>query len=162
MQLLMSDTNVLIDMEEGKLLALFFDLPFTFCVPDILYFEELEAQHAHLMDMGLSLKELTAESLLEAQPVMQRHSGPSRNDIFALLLAKQEECPLISGDSDLRTAAKIEQVEVRGTLWLVEEMVHHALIDTEQALTAYEKMEAAGRRLPWAEARKRIRQLGKS
>lgn len=83
MQLLISDTNILIDMEEGKLLTLFFDLPFTFCVPDILYFEELEAQHAHLMDMGLSLKELTAESLLEAQTVMQRHSGPSRRNVHS-------------------------------------------------------------------------------
>lgn len=38
MQWLISDANVLIDMEEGKLLTLFCDLPFTFCVAEILYF----------------------------------------------------------------------------------------------------------------------------
>lgn len=63
MQLLISDTNILIDMEEGELLTLFFDLPYKFCVPDVLYYEELEHQHSHLRDLGLGLKELSAESL---------------------------------------------------------------------------------------------------
>lgn len=159
MQLLISDANILIDMEEGDLISLFFNLPFEFCVPDILFYEELEEQHSHLLEMGLALKELSPASLLQARDAMERYSGPSRNDIFALLLAKQERCPLLSGDGDLRIAAEAEKIKVRGTLWVVEELVQKRIIGIEQALQAYEKMKSAGRRLPWTLARKRLNEL---
>lgn len=159
MQLLISDTNILIDMEEGGLLTLFFNLPYEFCVPDVLYYEELEEQHAHLCELGLSLRELTPASLSQVSTIKSRYAGPSINDVFALLLAQQEGCPLLSGDKDLRDAATAERIEVRGTIWLVEEMVQHGIINNDEALEAYDKMKAAGRRLPWAEAVKRIRQI---
>ncbi|WP_157496674.1 hypothetical protein [Hahella ganghwensis] len=88
-----------------------------------------------------------------------KYAGPSTNDVFALLLAQQEDCPLLSGDRDLRAAAESELVEVRGTLWLVEELVKHELIDTRQAHEAYNKMEAVGRRLPLEKARLRLADL---
>jgi hypothetical protein len=37
MQLLISDANILIDLEEGGLLEVFFRLPYQFSVPDILF-----------------------------------------------------------------------------------------------------------------------------
>jgi len=52
MQLLISDANILIDLEEGEILNSLFSLPYQFTVPDILYFDELEMQHAHLLDRG--------------------------------------------------------------------------------------------------------------
>lgn len=159
MQLLISDANILIDMEESELITLLFRLPYEFCVPDILYYEELEEQHAHLCDLGLTLRELSAQSLSQVKVLKGRHSGPSTNDVFALLLAQQENCPLLSGDKNLRHAAQAENVEVRGTLWLVEALVQQEIIDADQAHAAYDKMEAAGRRLPWAEARRRIKRL---
>jgi len=42
MQLLISDANILIDMEEGQLLELMFQLPFEFRIPDLLFYDELE------------------------------------------------------------------------------------------------------------------------
>lgn len=120
MQLLISDANILIDMEEGELITLFFNLPYEFCVPDVLYYEELEDQHAHLRELGLSLRELSAESLSQVAELKGKYTGPSTNDVFALLLAQQEGGPLLSGDKDLREAAKAESIEVRGTIWLVE------------------------------------------
>ena len=42
MQLLISDANILIDMEEGELLPQMFQLPYNFSIPDILFYEELE------------------------------------------------------------------------------------------------------------------------
>lgn len=38
MQLLISDANILIDLEEGELLNELFQLPYQFKVPDILFF----------------------------------------------------------------------------------------------------------------------------
>ncbi|WP_342244736.1 PIN domain-containing protein [Pseudomonas sp. OTU5201] len=156
MQLLISDANILIDLEEGELLELLFQLPYQFSVPDILFAEELEAQHAHLPGMGLLLGELQPQAMMYAFELIQRVNGPSRNDCFALALAKQRNCPLLSGDQALRRVAEREEVVVRGTIWLVEEMIHCNIISIEQARTAYQRMRANARRLPWANALQRL------
>ena len=48
--LLISDANILIDMEVGGLLEAIFRLDETFAVPDVLYSEELEEHHANLLN----------------------------------------------------------------------------------------------------------------
>lgn len=156
MQLLISDADILIDLEEGELLAQLFTLPYRFTVPDILYFEELEGQHAHLLGLGLELAELNPGTMLYAVELVGRVRGPSRNDCFALALARQENCPLLSGDEALRKAALLEAVEVKGTLWVVEELVRSEVITVEQAHEAYLRMRANARRLPWAIAHQRL------
>lgn len=159
MQLLISDAHILIDLEEGELLAQLFALPYRFTVPDILYFEELEAQHAHLCGMGLELAELSPATLLYAMALIGRVRGPSRNDCFALALARQEGCPLLSGDQALREVAVLEAVEVRGTLWVVEELVRAGVITVDTAHAAYDRMQANARRLPWLVAHQRLDDL---
>lgn len=149
MQLLVSDANILIDLEEGELLNTFFKLPFEFSVPDILFYEELEEQHAHLIDMGLSVRELSAETMMYVYEITQKAHGPSRNDCFAIALAKQERCPLLSGDRDLRKLAEEELITVKGTLWIIETMIKESLLSVDKARIAYQKMRDSGRRLPW-------------
>ena len=89
----------------------------------------------------------------------QRYAGPSRNDCFALALAKQEACPLLTGDLALRKAAEKEAVIVMGTIWVVEQMVHHGVINKAEASAAYDRMQAAGSRLPWKVARSQLQAL---
>ncbi|WP_343584555.1 PIN domain-containing protein [Pseudomonas sp.] len=156
MQLLISDANILIDLEEGELLAQLFTLPYQFTVPDLLYFEELEAQHAHLLGMGLELAELNPATMSYAMELAGRVRGPSRNDCFALALARQEGCPLLSGDDALRRAAMQEAVDVKGTIWVVEELVRTGVITVDRARESYEQMRANARRLPWAIAHQRL------
>ena len=159
MKLLISDANILIDLEEGLLLESFFTLPYQFKVPDVLFEEELKAQHSHLITLGLLLGELTPESVIYAYQLRQKYTGPSMNDCLALSLAKQEKCPLLTGDMALRNTAQEEEVELKGTLWAVEQMVSHEIINKEQALKAYGSMKAAGRRLPWSIAVRRLNEL---
>lgn len=149
MLLLISDANILIDMEEGELLEQMFLLPYEFHIPDILFAEELEGQHSHLLDRGLVLAELESEIMLHALELTARYTKPSRNDCFALALAAQKQCPLLTGDQALRSAAENEAVMVQGTLWLVKMLVRHQLISTSEARVAYQKMRNARRRLPW-------------
>jgi hypothetical protein len=42
MRLLISDANILIDMEAGALMETLFRLPMQFGIPDLLYYEEIE------------------------------------------------------------------------------------------------------------------------
>lgn len=159
MQLLVSDANILIDLEEGDLLATFFELPYEFTIPDILFFEELEEQHTHLIDMGLTTRELSGETMSYVFTLIEKAHGPSRNDCFAIALAKQENCPLLSGDKDLRKLAEDEFITTRGTIWVVNQMVENQLISVEQARASYALMKAAGRRLPWKIAESHLVEL---
>ena len=159
MQLLVSDANILIDMEEGGLLAPMFSLDCEFIIPDILYYEELEEQHSHLLEYGLKPTTLTANSMLKAIELVDEYRHTSRNDLFALTLALQEECPLLTGDQALRKAAEKEQITVHGTIWLIEELVIKEKLSKAIARAAYEDMQKAGRRLPWKIACARLEAL---
>lgn len=158
-QLLISDANILIDMEEGGLLGAMFQLPFNFATPDILFFEELEEEHAHLPSLGLALKEISSESMMYAMQLTGTYTQVSRNDCFALALAKQEQCPLLTGDMALRKAAEKEAAIVKGTIWLVSQLVVHQKINPEQAREAFRQMQANGRRLPWTTAERALVEL---
>lgn len=125
MQLLISDANILIDLEEGEVLERMFQLPYRFSVPDILFAEELESQHGYLLEMGLSQCELTPRSLQYAAGLIAHATGVSSNDCFALALAKQQRCPLLTGDQRLRAVAEREGVVVMGTIWVVNQLVQH-------------------------------------
>ncbi|MFM5335278.1 PIN domain-containing protein [Aeromonas enteropelogenes] len=159
MQVLISDANILIDMEVGALLDRMFQLPYQFMTPDVLFEEELKASHPYLLALGLQLGELSGAHLATVFELNDRYGGPSIHDCFALALAKQERCPLLTGDRALTNAAKREAVVVMGTLWVVEQMVVHGILTKEEALQGYEDMRTNGSRLPWELARKNILEL---
>lgn len=159
MQVLISDANILIDMEVGTLLDRMFQLPYQFMTPDVLFEEELKASHPHLLTLGLQLGELNPASIATVFELNGKYGGPSIHDCFALALAKQERCPLLTGDRALKNAAEREAVVVMGTLWVVEQMVVHAILTKAEALLAYDTMKANGSRLPWDMAKQRIESL---
>lgn len=124
MRLLISDANILIDVEIGGLVAPMFSLDHRFSVPDVLFYEELDEQHGYLTDMGLEVRELDDRMVARVFDLAGQYKRPGRYDLFALVLAAEENCPLLTGDKDLKAAAESEHVEVRGTLWIVEEILN--------------------------------------
>jgi predicted nucleic acid-binding protein len=56
---------------------------------------------------------------------------------------------LLTGDAALRQAAVAENIDVRGTIWLMTELVRNQQISSSEARHALERMRANGRRLPW-------------
>ena len=157
MRLIVTDANIFIDMEVGGLLEDMFRLEaWEFVVPDILYVEELAQAHGQLPGLGLKVLPLEPALIREAVAFRQRYPRPSINDLLALVLAKAQGCPLLSGDSSLGAAAKAEAVEVHGTVWLMEVLASELAIDPDRIEVAYERMRAEGRRLPWSEVTKQI------
>lgn len=156
MLLLISDANILMDVEVGDLVAPMFSLGYQFAVPDVLYYEELEEQHAQLLDMGLQVRTMPAERVERVQVLSRTYAKPGRNDLFALALAEAEKCPLLTGDAALRAAAEIERINVKGTVWLMSEMVSQQRITVSVARAALHRMRVNGRRLPWGVAEKML------
>ena len=140
-RLLISDANILIDLEVGGLILDLFKLPYQIQVPEMLFADELEADHGYLLEHGLRLGELSAASMVEVAILVNKYKQPSRYDCFALQLAKQE------------------QIEVKGTLWVVESLVSQNIIDLVSARKAYALMKNNGRRLPWELTEKRLQTL---
>jgi predicted nucleic acid-binding protein len=162
-RLLISDANILIDMNTGGLLRSMFKLDGTIAVPNTLFDEELRQHHPELPRLGLKSLELGGDAVKYADWLVTQYSvtGASINDLLALALAWQEKCPLLTGDARLRDIGRQESVEVHGTLWLVGQMVDARVIVARQAAAAYCRMREAGRRLPWKDVEEQLRAFGK-
>ncbi len=156
---LISDANIVIDMESGEILDKMFQLPETFAVPNVLYSEELETHHAHLPGLGLVVLDVHEEFVREAYRLGGVYKSPSHNDLLALALAKQEQCPLLTGDAKLREVAENEKIEVRGTLWIVDKLFSAGILDYQAISSAYEKMKQDNRRLPWDKVKRQLKKM---
>jgi hypothetical protein len=165
MQLLISDANILIDMEAGELMETLFRLPMQFGIPDLLYYEEIEEGSPGLEQLGLQIMEVSGDFVKYAaalprqyNPMLPAKHGakPSHNDYLALALAKQESCTLLTGDANLRIVASKESVTVMGTIGLLCAMVENQLLTVDDALKALHKMKEGKRRLPWPDAEKML------
>lgn len=123
--ILVSDTSVLIDLERCGFLETIFALPHEFAVPDVLYHRELKGEMGErLIGLGLRVEEISSEGVRQA--LQYRSAGPALSlaDSFALVLAKEREWLLLTGDSQLRELAGCEKVECHGVLWLLDLMEH--------------------------------------
>jgi hypothetical protein len=76
-QVLISDANVIIDMEDCGLTDVMFRLPYQFLVPDILYYDELEDDHPELLSLGLKMLELSPQTLQKSIALNTCYNGPS-------------------------------------------------------------------------------------
>jgi len=160
MLLLISDANILIDLEAGELLGVLFKLPMHFGIPDILYWEEIEPGTPGLEEQGLRVLEVTGKYVEYAASLLEKYgTEPCSNDFLALALAKQEGCPLLTGDQALKAAAQAEDVTVMGTVWLLRTMVENDLLTVDRALTALSLMRDRKRRLPWTDAERILNNL---
>lgn len=146
------DANVLIDLEVGGLLKVFFGLPLRFHVPAYLYLSDLAQRHPQFRHQ-LNLDVPDASAMRDVTSLSWRYRKIDTSDSFALELARRNAWLLLTGDRSLRAAAEREKVSVHGTLWVVEQLLEAGLASPEQAWTAFERMKAAGRRLPWDRAR---------
>lgn len=159
-KLLISDANVIIDIEVGGLIKQMFRLEYEFAVPDVLYEIELKENHSNLPKFGLRRIELQPAAVEDAVALGAKYPRPGRIDLMVLALAKQEQCLLLTGDQKLREAGYAEGITVVGTIWLVGEMLTAKTVNKKDARVAYEKMKLSERRLPWAEVGKQLKGYG--
>jgi len=152
------DTSVLIDLNAGGVLYPVFRLPLTLVAPDTIIAELREPDGESLLGCGLTPIELTGPEVREVHRLASLYRSPSVNDLFALVAAKKLGATLLTSDRHLRKAAEQEGVTVRGTLWVLDEMVRVRLFPQRMVSQALRRIVEDGRRLPRHECEKRIRQ----
>ena len=148
-----SDTNIWIDFHHAALLNALFQLP---CCTDFVASELDTPELTPLVELGLIVEPLDGDDIQQLFELAQQHRNPSLADMSCYFLAKKSGLPLLTGDGQLRKLAKDEQVEVRGALWLLDQMVEHAVIEAHRAAEALRTMLQKNARLPERECQNRL------
>ncbi len=151
-----TDSNIWIDLYRGGLIEKALRLPMELIAPDVVIEELHTPDGKYLVSLGLRVLELSGQQVLKVLDLAERYARPSRQDLFALVLAKEIKAVLLTGDGSLREAAEREGVQVHGTIWLLDQMVEHEIIDTQERAASLKLMVESGSRLPWEEIRDRL------
>lgn len=155
--ILVADANIWIDFHHAGRLKEIFALPFEICTTDFIAAELKNPDIAKLKSLGLRVESLSAEKVQTLFDLANKYRKPSLPDLSCLLLAKDKNCGLLTGDNNLRAASKEEGVKVHGTLWLLDKLVEHKVLKKKSASQALMKMMDHGTRLPAEECSIRLR-----
>ena len=151
------DASVLIDLHHGGLLTQALRLPYRLSAPDVVIEELTEPDGSAWVEPGLEKASFSGDQVFEVLQLRVQSGQVSTPDLFALVLARSTKATLLTGDRVLRQIAEREGIPVRGTLWVLDELVRWGIIDQRKALRALEKMLAHGNRLPENECQRRMR-----
>lgn len=154
--ILVTDTNIWIDLENGGILADVFHLPYQFVIPDFAMTELVRPQWDALAVMGLTAQELDPTAVSELFTLRQVHRSLSVTDLSAFLLARMLKATLLTGERQLSELARANSLSVHGVLWLLDEMVRCQAISPKRAANALGRMLDQGARLPANECKKRL------
>lgn len=143
MQIVVSDTSCLIDLDKANVLLAALGLPFRFVVPDLLFQREVKELEntppEDLPDHGLEVIEVSGEVVAQAQAYTAEDRRLSFYDCLALAYTEtQEEAVLFTADGPLRAFATSKGIEVHGVLWAIEQLVVHGQLQKSEAIEILE------------------------
>ena len=144
MQVLVSDSSVLIELSKRDLLDRMFQLRFPFAVPDLLFNEELidlgRYDRRDLVRKGLRVEGLDPDGVATAIAHQSRRRALSLVDCFALALAHHHGHTLLTEDRRMRAFAQDEGIPHHDLLWIIDHMHQAAILTTSQVVAALEAM----------------------
>jgi predicted nucleic acid-binding protein len=155
----------MIDLRKAALLEPLLELPYTVVMPNTLFDDEwlcLTAdEKAALCGRGLEVRELPGPSVTRAAAYFNQHRRLKLNDCFALTLAEDiKGSLLLTGDGLLRRIAESNGIEVRGVLWVIDELEAHGIVPRRRLYDALRLLHEDNLVfLPESELLRRIRRL---
>lgn len=162
-KIVVSDTNIFIDLINVDLLDGFFNLPWEIhttdmVIDEIIRSEQHEAIEQFRQNGSLNIKSFDGEELLQIVKMKteRQTSNASIQDCSVWKLAKDLECALLTGDNKLRKVVQNDNIEVHGILYLFDKMLEHEIMDNETAIDKLKSLYSINSRLPKEEIDKRI------
>ena len=158
-----SDTNIFIDLFKLGLLNAFFNLPWEIHTTDFVI-NELEdpdqkaSAETYINQNRLIVGTLSAEDL-NAILLRRDASGTkvSFTDYSVCYYAKKYGYTLLTGDKPLRKIAESEGVPVHGILYLLDELIYYGILSPLSAAEALEHLNRINSRLPIDEVEARLK-----
>lgn len=151
-----SDTNIWSHFRHAGLLAEVFALPMGFASTDFVLFELPAGEPEQLRGLGLRVETLDGEEVTALATLAADHNNSALADVSCYFVARKHGRPLLTGDGQLRRQAQRDGIEVRGALWLLDQLVDHGLVAPARAAEALRAMLQAGARLPQADCTLRL------
>ena len=166
MQYISSDTNIWVDFAIIQRMELPCRLPYTYIMYKEAIEDELLSPEVKLaVSLGLRSVDISSEEFFLAEQYGVKYKRLSVYDRIALAIAKNRSITLLSGDGALRKAATQEQVEILGTLGVLDQLVDLGRIsemEYDYCLNELLQFNGGAIRLPASEIIKRLNRLSES
>lgn len=121
---ILSDTNIFIDLNHTGLLGEFFQKFDDVYAENSIFESEIlrpETMKNELLSLGLKLTSITAEEVPLAGTAQASVPQLSQQDCIAFAVCKSRSWTLVTGDRRLRNHAQDNGVDVHGFVWILQE-----------------------------------------
>ena len=158
-----SDTNIFIDLFKIGLLNAFFTLPWEIHTTDFVISELKEPSQnavakAFIKQKRLKVGTLSSEDLTEIL-LCRNATGKkvSFTDYSVCFYAKKNGYTLLTGDGPLRKVAESEGIPVHGILYLLDELITNGILAPLSATEALKHLKSINPRLPIGDVEERLK-----
>lgn len=167
MEIVVNDTNIIIDIYNAGLLPYCKKLNLDFRTLDVII-EEIEplnqrkAVQEIIDDRTLKVCSLSGKQIGDISQKVAEYQGVcnlSFQDISVMVYARDNDCRLLTGDKKLRERAILENVKVSGVLYLTDMMIKESVIDKDEMILALNRLLESNNRLPKKLIKERIESL---
>ncbi|MCC7319271.1 MAG: hypothetical protein IT219_12125 [Bacteroidales bacterium] len=127
MRLIITDTNIIIDMIQAGALEHFVQLNFEICTTDLVVEEVKQPEQRLMLDAVINqgllrVIELESDDIRRAFELKTGCNLKRITDKTVLLKAIDFQCMVLSGDKDLRKECLANGLEVHGSIWVMQQI----------------------------------------
>ena len=161
MRIVINDANILIDLADLEMLSIFSQLNYEMYSTDFIL-EELNQNQRELVDTLIESQRLIIIETNEVDDfsgisnLLEKTNGLSFEDCSVWYYSKKMNGTLLTGDGKLRKQAEKDEVEVRGIIFIFDEIVSQNLLYPAEAAIKLNQLKQLNARLPRHELDKRI------
>jgi len=153
MRIVINDANILIDLFHLDLVEVFFSLQDLELKTTDFVFEELHEEQKNVIEQfiqnqSLILIESSEDDLINIFQILSSTNGLSVEDCSVWYHAKKSEGILLTGDGKLRKQSLADGIEVRGILYIFDQLLITGLISFELAIEKLNQLYLLNERLP--------------
>jgi predicted nucleic acid-binding protein len=156
MKLHINDANILMDIVKLNLTASFLALEFELYTTDFVFAEMEPEQQEQLLSDTLIKIGATAEDMTAIFELSEQNTGLSYEDCSTWYFAQKMDGILVTGDGKLRTKARASGVEIRGMIYIIEQIKQQGLLPTVDCIEKLRLLRELNDRLPMNEIENRI------
>ncbi|MCQ2412186.1 MAG: hypothetical protein MJ057_04450 [Sphaerochaetaceae bacterium] len=160
--LVVSDTNIFLDLISVDLMDEFFELPFEifstdFVIDEIKKPEEREFIQRYIDHKKLKIRDFEFNEIIQISN-LEANCGNNASfpDCSVWYLAKKIKGILLTGDAKLRRVATADNVKVSGILFVFDKLVEYDVIDHQTGAERLKRLLQINIRLPRSECVNRI------
>lgn len=156
MKLHINDANILMDIVKLNLTVPFLALEFELYTTDFVFAEMEPNQQEQLLSDTLIKIASNQEDMTTIFELSEKHTGLSFEDCSTWYFAQKMDGILVTGDGKLRTKARASGVEVRGMIYIIDQIKIQGLLPIVDCVEKLRELKELNDRLPMIEIDNRI------